>query len=132
MYAKNGFRVGFGHVGVQKTVVIVAKTGFEKMKFFGRRSVLTRFTNVANSENAFSCGFLRMERFNLALPVRQTWERGIPKMRDPSHLAQTEHTQATTDNRKQNNRGTRNDEHDDDNELKMSIHFNLVISTSSG
>ena len=57
MYAKNGFRVGFGHVGVQKTVVIVAKTGFEKMKFFGRRSVLTRFTNVANSENAFSCGF---------------------------------------------------------------------------
>ena len=38
------------------------------MKFFGRRSVFTRFTNVANSENAFSCGFLRMERFNLALP----------------------------------------------------------------
>ena len=89
MYAKNGFRVGFGHVGVQKTVVLVAKNGFEKMKFFGRRSVLTRFTNVANSENAFSCGFLRMERFNLALPVRQSWECGIPKMRDPSDLAQT-------------------------------------------
>ena len=50
------------------------------MKFFVRRSVLTRFTNVANSENAFSCGFLRMERFNLALPVRQSWERGIPKI----------------------------------------------------
>ena len=99
MYAKNGFRVGFGHVGVQKTVVLVAKNGFEKMKFFGRRSVLTRFTNVANSENAFSCRFLRMERFNLALPVRETWECGIPKMRDPSDLAQTEDTQATTDNR---------------------------------
>ena len=57
MYAKNGFRVGFGHVGMQKTVVLVAKNGFAKMKFFGCRSVLTRFTNVANSENAFSCGF---------------------------------------------------------------------------
>ena len=99
MYAKNGFRVGFGHVGVQKTLVLVAKNGLEKTKFFGRRSVLTRFTNVANSENAFSCGFLRMERSNLALPVRQTWAHGIPKMRDPSDLAQTEHTQATTDNR---------------------------------
>ena len=51
--------MGFGHVGVQKTVVLVAKNGLEKMKFFGRRSVLTRFTNVASSENAFSCGFLR-------------------------------------------------------------------------
>ena len=84
---------------MEKTVVLVAKNGFDKMKFFGRRSVLTRFANVANSKNAFSCGFLRMERFNLALPVRQTWERGIPKMRDPSDLAQTEDTQATTDNR---------------------------------
>ena len=44
---KNGFGVGFGHVGVQKTDILVAKNGFEKMKFFGCRSVLTRFTNVA-------------------------------------------------------------------------------------
>ena len=73
-------------------VVLVAKNGFEKMKFFGRRSVLTCFTNVANSENAFSCGFLRMERFNLARPVRQIWERGILTMWDPSDLAQTEDT----------------------------------------
>ena len=65
---KNGFRMDFGHVGVQKTVVLVAKNGFEKMIFLGRRFVFTRFTNVANSENPFSCGFLRMERFNLALP----------------------------------------------------------------
>ena len=99
MYAKMGFRVGVGHVGVEKTVVLVSKNGFDKMKFFGRRSVLTRFANVANSKNAFSCGFLRMERFNLALPVRQTWERGIPNLRDPSDLAQTGDTQATTDNR---------------------------------
>ena len=69
------------------------------MTFFGRRSVLTRFVNVANSENAFSCGFLRTERFSWDLPVRQTWERGSPKMRDPSDLAQTEDRQATTDNR---------------------------------
>ena len=99
MYAKMGLHVGFGQAGVEKTVVLIAKNGPEKMRIFGRRSVLTHFTNVANSENAFSCGFLRMERFNLALPVRQTWERGIPKIRDPSDLAQTEDTQATTDNR---------------------------------
>ena len=36
---QSGFGVGFGHVGVQKTVVLVAKNGFEKMKFFGRRPV---------------------------------------------------------------------------------------------
>ena len=40
---KNGFRVGFGHVGVQKTVVLVAKNGLKKMKFFGRRSVFNAF-----------------------------------------------------------------------------------------
>ena len=32
----------------------------------------------------------------------------------------------------QNNRGTRNDEHDDDNELKMSIQSNIAVSTSPG
>ena len=54
----------------------------------------------------------------MVLPVRQTWERGIPKMRDPSDLAQTEDTQATTDNRN-NTTEERGTTHDDDNALKM-------------
>ena len=41
------------------------------------------------------CYILTTTTTNLALPVRQTWECGIPKMRDPSDLAQTEDTQST-------------------------------------
>ena len=77
LYGKMGFRVGFGHAGVEKVTVLSVKMALNKR------------------------GVLGADRFVC--------------------LGQ-----------QQNNKGTSNDEHDDDNEPKMSIQINIVVSTSPG
>ena len=82
---------------MEKVNVLVVKNGFE-MFFWGAGRILRFFWTVAYCENAFSCGFVHMEGFNLALVVQKSGKRRIPKVRYPSDFAQTQHSRARTGN----------------------------------